>query len=46
VELLGFAGGVESRWEEGALVLTPPLMSPAQVPSPYAYVFKIAGAIQ
>jgi len=46
VELLGFAGKVESRWEEGTLVLTPPLMSPAQVPSPYAYVFKIAGAIQ
>jgi alpha-L-fucosidase len=46
VELLGFAGEVDSRWEEGALVFTPPLMSPALVPSPYAYVFKIAGAIQ
>jgi alpha-L-fucosidase len=44
VELLGFDGPVEWRVGDGALVLVPPLMSPAQVPSPYAYVFKIGGA--
>ena len=44
VELLGFDGPVEWRVGDGALFLTPPLMSPAQVPSPYAFVFKIGGA--
>ena len=46
VELLGFQGPVEWRVEDGSLVLVPPLMSPRQVPSPFAYVFKIGAALQ
>jgi alpha-L-fucosidase len=44
VELLGFEGPVSWRLEEGTLVIDPPLMYPPQVPSPYAYVFRISGA--
>ena len=45
VELLGFEGPIEWRVEDGSLFFTPPLMSPSEVPIPYAYVFKIsAGA--
>jgi alpha-L-fucosidase len=46
VELLGFDGPVEWQAEGGSLVFVPPLMSPAQVPSPYAFVFKIGGALR
>jgi alpha-L-fucosidase len=45
VTLLGFEGDVEWRLENGSLILTPPLMSPADVPSPFAFVFKIARAL-
>ena len=45
VELLGFEGPIEWRVDDGSLFFTPPLMSPGEIPSPYAYVFKIsAGA--
>ena len=46
VTLLGFEGPV--RWHEdgGSLVIVPPLMSPDEVPVPYAFVFKIGGALQ
>ena len=46
VELLGFEGPIEWRQEGGSLYFSPPLMSPADVPSPYAYVFKIDGALR
>jgi len=46
VELLGFEGPVEWRGEGRSLIFTPPLMSPRQVPSPYAYVLKISAALQ
>ncbi|MFC1639388.1 alpha-L-fucosidase [Gemmatimonadota bacterium] len=46
VELLGFVGDVEWRVEDGTLFVVPPLMSPRQVPSTYAYVFKIGGALR
>ncbi|MGW8267575.1 MAG: alpha-L-fucosidase [Longimicrobiales bacterium] len=46
VDLLGFEGPVEWRAEGGSLVLVPPLLSPAQIPSPYAYVFRIGGALR
>ena len=46
VELLGFEGPVAWRGEGDSLVIDPPLMSPAQVPSPYAYVFKISGGLR
>lgn len=46
VKLLGFEGPIEWRQEGGSLYFSPPLMSPADVPSPYAYVFKIDGALR
>ena len=46
VELLGYEGPVRWRQEGGSLVIVPPLMSPDEVPSPYAFVFKIGGALQ
>ncbi len=45
LELLGFGGPIEWRWEGSALFITPPLMSPDEVPSPYAYVFKVRGGL-
>ena len=46
VELLGFEGPIEWRQEGSSLYFSPPLMSPAAMPSPYAYVFKIGGALR
>ena len=46
VELLGFGGPVEWRWEGRSIIIDPPLMSPSQVPSPYAFVFKITNALR
>ncbi len=46
VTLLGFDGGIEWWTEDDTLTIVPPLMYPSQVPSPYAYVFKIQGAIR
>ena len=46
VELLGYGGSVEWRVEDGSLMIVPPLMSPSQVPSPYAYVFKVGNALR
>jgi len=45
VELLGFHGPVEWRAEGESILINPPLMSPSEVPSPYAYVFKIGAAL-
>jgi hypothetical protein len=45
VELLGYDGTIEWREEDGDLIVAPPVMSPSQVPSPYAFVFKIGGAL-
>jgi alpha-L-fucosidase len=46
VELLGFRGPVEWRWEGRSIIIDPPLMQPSQVPSPYAFVFKITNALR
>ncbi|MFC1661985.1 alpha-L-fucosidase, partial [Gemmatimonadota bacterium] len=46
VELLGFEGPVEWWVENRSLILVPPLMTPQQVPIPYAYVFKIGAALR
>ncbi|MBT8397731.1 MAG: alpha-L-fucosidase [Gemmatimonadetes bacterium] len=45
VRLLGYEGTVEWRVEDGVLIVAPPVMAPSQVPSPYAYVFKISGGL-
>jgi alpha-L-fucosidase len=46
VTLLGFDGPIRWRTEGDTLAIVPPLMSPAQVPSPYAFVFRIGDALQ
>ena len=45
VELLGYEGPIDWRIEGRSLVIVPPVMSPNQVPSPYAYVFKISAGL-
>jgi alpha-L-fucosidase len=46
VELLGYDGPIEWREEGGAIIITPPLMSPGAVPSPFAYVFAIRNGLR
>ncbi len=46
VALLGYQGPIEWRREGRSVIFTPPLMSPQEMPSPYAYVFEISGALQ
>ncbi len=46
VRLLGYDGPIDWRAHGNEVVIIPPTMSPADVPSPYAYVFKIAGALR
>jgi alpha-L-fucosidase len=46
VSLLGYDGPVAWRTEGSSLVITPPTMAPDQVPSPYAYVFRIRDALR
>lgn len=46
VELLGYDGAIEWRARRGGIAITPPKMSPAEVPSPYAWVFKVGGALR
>ena len=45
VALLGYDGPIDWRRDSDALVITPPLMSPREMPIPYAYVFKLSGAL-
>ena len=46
VTLLGYERAIESRVDGASVVFTPPLMSPSEVPSVYAYVFKISDAFR
>jgi alpha-L-fucosidase len=46
VTLLGSEQSIDWRPDGGSVVITPPLMSPRTMPSPYAYVFKIRGALR
>jgi alpha-L-fucosidase len=46
VQLLGYDGPIDWRFRDDGIVMIPPNMSPADVPSPYAYVFKITGALR
>jgi alpha-L-fucosidase len=45
IGLMGFGGSIEWQQEGGSILITPPQMSPADVPVPYAYVFKITNAL-
>ncbi|MCP4166092.1 MAG: alpha-L-fucosidase [Chloroflexi bacterium] len=46
VELLGYKQAIEWISEGDRIMITPPLISPAQVPCRYAYVFKLSNAIR
>ncbi len=45
VTLLGYERSVEWHVDGQSVVFSPPLMSPREMPSPYAYVFKISAAL-
>jgi hypothetical protein len=46
VTLLGYERSVQWHPDGSSVVFTPPLMSPSEVPSAYAYVFKIRDALR
>ncbi len=46
VELLGYDGPIDWQVRGDDLVISTPRMSPSQMPSAYAYVFKISGALR
>ena len=46
VELLGYDGPIDWQVRGDDLVISTPRMSPSQMPSPYAHVFKISGALR
>jgi alpha-L-fucosidase len=46
VRLLGYDGPIDWQVHGDNVVIDTPRMSPADVPSPYAYVFKITGALR
>ena len=46
VTLLGSERSIEWHVDGRSVVFTPPLMSPREMESPYAYVFKISAALQ
>ena len=45
VSMPGFEGNIKSKKSGNMLTITPPLLSPATNPSPYAWVFKIENGI-
>ena len=45
VTLLGSSVPVRHRRSHGQLVIQPPALTPAQIPSPFAYVFKVQNAL-
>jgi alpha-L-fucosidase len=46
VTLLGYERSIQWHVDGSSVVFTPPLMSPTEVPSAYAYVFKIRDALR
>jgi alpha-L-fucosidase len=44
VSLVGYAGSVKSSYKNGKLSVIAPVVSPANVPCQYAWVYKLAGA--
>ena len=45
VRLLGLEKSIKWEAKDGRIVITPPLISPAEVPCKHAYVFKISNAL-
>jgi alpha-L-fucosidase len=46
IELLGYDGPIEWRLDGSTAIVTPPIMSPADVPNPFAFVFKIRNVLE
>ena len=45
VEMLGYHGEIEFTHTGGRLIVTPPALTPADNPSPYAWVYKLSGSL-
>ncbi|MFP4366673.1 MAG: alpha-L-fucosidase [Bacteroidota bacterium] len=45
VNMLGYEGDIEFSFSESRLVLNPPVISPPDNPSPFAWVYKLKGAL-
>ncbi len=45
VTMLGYDGSIDYSFSGNRLVITPPALDPASNPSPYAWVYKISGAL-
>ena len=45
VTMLGYEGTIDYTYSGNRLVITPPALDPATNPSPYAWVYKISGAL-
>jgi alpha-L-fucosidase len=46
VRLLGLEKSIQCKSGDGGIVITPPIISPAEVPCQHAYVFKISNALK
>lgn len=46
VKMLGLSSAVRAAFKNGKLVITPPVVTPANNPCQYAWVFKLEGALQ
>jgi alpha-L-fucosidase len=46
VQLLGYADPIDWQVRGDDVIIHAPTMSPSQMPGPYAYVFKISGALR
>jgi alpha-L-fucosidase len=45
VEMLGYNGEIKFTHSGSRLVITPPALTPAENPSPYAWVYKLSGSL-
>ncbi len=45
VRMLGYGGDIEYWVSDGSVVISPPALTPGNNPSPYAWVYKLSGAL-
>jgi alpha-L-fucosidase len=46
ISMLGFGGAVNAAFAGTKVTLTPPALTPATIPAPYAWVFKLDNAVK
>jgi alpha-L-fucosidase len=46
VAMLGYKGKIESSYEGGKLSIAPPVITPADTPCPYSWIFKVSSALK